>query len=617
MLAAWAAAVPAQVVLTRGTNFAVDIDPDGERLAIDLLGRAWALPARGGAAEPLTGVAETVRRPRWSPDGEHIVYQVQTDGRQRLGLLDVTSGALRTLGNGAFYDQHPAWHPDGERIVFSSKRDDTGFDLWERDVPTGLAWRLTHAPGDETEPAWSADGRDLVFIHQAQGTWSVVLRRRGEPDRVLESAPTRLSSPAWRPDGSLVTFLRHAEAEFSIDMIILSEPLVIRPLVAGEDFFVAPVSWLDRHRFLYTAGGHIRARDFDAWTSANVPFRATIEPAEKKPAAPVATRPLPKSAAAPGRVVVRVGRLFDGLSPDYRQAVDILVDDGRITAIEPHGDRAGEVLVDLGDLTAIPGLVDARAALPDEVPPALGALLLSFGVTTIATDHPEAAALDAAWAGKATPGPRVLGSDWLRDFEAAPSLVIDHDALPVSPLGVRYEDFRLDVTAKPATVISGLADRGTVGLPLLMDSRQAELLAPYAGEIRHHVDKPRLTDAAPAVILGSAPNGLPPGIAQHAELRALVAAGLAPRRAPESAGAGAGAAPGAGLALGRIGPSAVADILIVDGDPLADIAAVHRVVAVISRGRFFSAIGLIERAQAAPVVEEIDRPPGTGAVGAD
>ncbi|MDX1499697.1 MAG: hypothetical protein R3176_07365, partial [Woeseiaceae bacterium] len=211
--------------------------------------------------------------------------------------------------------------------------------------------------------------------------------------------------------------------------------------------------------------------------------------------------------------------------------------------------------------------------------------------------------LDAAWSGKETPGPRVLGSTWLPDLDAAPSLVIDHDALPVSPLGVRYEDFRLDTAAAPATVISGLADRGTAGLPSLMESRQARLLGPYAGEIRHHVDKPRLTDAAPAVILGSAPNGFPPGIAQHAELRALVEAGLEPRRALESAGAGAGTALGAGLALGRIGPSAGADILIGDGDPLADLAAVHRVVAVVSRGRFFSAVGLIERAQAARVVE--------------
>ena len=48
VIAVLAAAVPAsaQVTLTRGTNFSVDVAADG-RLAIDLLGRIWVVPAKG------------------------------------------------------------------------------------------------------------------------------------------------------------------------------------------------------------------------------------------------------------------------------------------------------------------------------------------------------------------------------------------------------------------------------------------------------------------------------------------------------------------------------------------------------------------------------------------
>ena len=35
-----------------------------------------------------------------------------------------------------------------------------------------------------------------------------MLRRFGEPDRVLIVSPARISAPSWRPDGSLVTFAR-------------------------------------------------------------------------------------------------------------------------------------------------------------------------------------------------------------------------------------------------------------------------------------------------------------------------------------------------------------------------------------------------------------------------
>jgi hypothetical protein len=601
-LLAFAGSLSAQVTLTRGTNFSVDVNGDG-RLAIDLLGKVWRVPARGGAARMLANADGTARRPRWSPEGNRLVYQVRNAEQQRLALTDIETATTVLLGTGAHFDQHPDWHPDGERVVFSSDRRATGFDIWEIDIPTGLSWRLTDLPGDETEPAWSADGRDLVYIHYDAGTWSVVLRRHGQPARVLETATTRLSSPSWRPDGSLITFLRHAEAGFSIDMIILSDPVLVRPLVEAEDFFVAPVAWIDRQEFLYTAGGHIRRRLFNAWSSANLPFIATVEIPETRQVEPPKPRALPDRDAAGGRLVVRVGRVLDGVNPDYGPAADILIDGNTITAIEPVTARPGEIVVDLGDLTAIPGLIDARAALPANVRASLGPLLLSFGITTLAAEHPRAAELDELWSGKDMPGPRLLGKGWQLDLDSATSLVIDRDALPVSPLGVRYEDFMIDAGRAPATVVSELADSRTRGLAALLGSRQARLLAHYASAPRHSVGKPRLTDAATAVVLGSRGNGLPPGIAQHAELGALVEAGLEPRLALQSAGGGAAAALGLGQRLGRLGPGAAADIVIVDGDPLADVDAARRVVAVVRNGRFFSAIGLIERAEAAGVVE--------------
>ena len=98
-------------------------------------------------------------------------------------------------------------------------------------------------------------------------------------------------------------------------------------------------------------------------------------------------------------------------------------------------------------------------------------------------------------------------------------------------------------------------------------------------------------------MLGSKPSGLEPGVGLHAEFRALAAAGLTPEQALRAAGVNATAALGLGLQLGRIAPGSLADLVIVDGDPLADIDATLNVVAVIRNGRFYSTIGLIERAR--------------------
>jgi hypothetical protein len=584
----------AQATLTRATNFNVAIASDG-RLAIDVLGDIWVLPAGGGMAVAITDTELPARRPQWSPDTSAIVYSQRTEGAQRLMLYRFADDTLMPLGEGRHYDQHPGWHSDGERIVFSSHRRDSGFDLWELDIETRLAWRLTDSVGDETEPAWSPDGRDLAYIHRDSGTWSLMLRRRGQPDIVLESSDTRLSSPAWRPDGSLITFLRHGESGYSIDMAILAKPVLIRPLVRSEDFFVAPVAWLDRQQLFYAANGNIRRRNFNAWRSTTVPFRIALREAAARKAMQPLARQLPVVDAPESRLVLRTARLFDGIGGGYRENLDIVMQGGLITAVEARRDRPGEIVVDLGDLTALPGFIDGDAALPADVDVALGPVLLSCGVTTIVTPHADAERLNRQWSGSATPGPRVLGKPWQLQLDSLTAAKPGANVSAVSPAGIRYENSQIRQNATTVLLLSGLADARTAGMPQLLRSRQARLLEVRADTLRPYADKPAVDRRASNLVVGSAPNGLPPGLALHAEYLALRESGLGEEMILRAGGINAAAALGLGLQTGRIAPGASADIVIVDGDPLKRIADTQNVVGVIRNGRFYSAIGLIER----------------------
>ncbi len=385
-------------------------------------------------------------------------------------------------------------------------------------------------------------------------------------------------------------------------MIILSDPLLIRPLIRGEDLFIAPVTWPDRDTLLYTANGKIRQRQFDAWSSTDIPFSARIEVTQRSTREPPPARRLKVTDAPAGRLIVRVGRVFDGLYPDYHENRDIVIDGARITAVESVAPRTGENLLDLSELTAVPGIIDADAVLPESADPSLGPLLLSYGVTTIVVSHPAAENLDATWSGKVLPGPRVLGADWRLGLDTATSLTVDRDGLSASPRGVRYEDFRIGGET-PSLVISGLADARTPGLASLLASRQARLLEAFGRAPRPYVGRPELETSTAAVILGSRPNRLPPGIAQQAELLALVDAGLSNRQALHATGVGAASALGLGLKVGRLAPGAVADFLLIDGDPLAELSRLQRIVAVVRNGRFFSTIGLIEKGHSPPNVE--------------
>ncbi len=557
----------ADETITRGGNISVDVAKDG-RLAFDLAGDIWVVPGNGGEAQPVTSKLKSAQRPRWSPDARRIAYQAVGGVSQGLWVYDIATRQASPVSRGSYFDLHPAWHPDNERLVYASDRTGSGFDLWEVDLPTGLHWRLSHRPGDETDPAWSADGRDLVYVHRLAGQWSLVLRKHGRAEEVLLSTSDRLAGPSWRPDGSLITYYRQDDSGTSIEMIILSQPRLIRAYASDEEFVLAPLSWLDRHRMFYTANGEIRRRQFDSWTSTPVPFRATIRTQAATAPDPRERRQLARIDEPPGTLVIHASRMFDGLGDGYRTDVDIVIDRGRIAAVEPHHDRPGSIVIRMDGLTVMPGYIDAAASLPERPDDGFGPLLLTTGVTTLVTRHADIDRLNTLWSGKMTPGPRLMRA-------------ADGDSGPVS----------------------GLADSMTPRLDALLQSRQADLIGHRMPVARRFADTPVIDAGASSVVLGSKANGLPAGIALHAELRALVAARLKPEQALRAAGANAAAALRVDPFLGRIAVGAVADLVFVDGDPLGNVDDALNVIAVVRNGRFFSVSGLIERAQTAESVE--------------
>ena len=145
-------------------------------------------------------------------------------------------------------------------------------------------------------------------------------------------------------------------------------------------------------------------------------------------------------------------------------------------------------------------------------------------------------------------------------------------------------------------LVSNIADFSTPGIDEIFATRQAAAISAPRTIPRRFGRTPDLRAAATTVVLGSRPNGLPPGIALHAEFRGLIEAGLNAEQALKAAGVNAADALGLGLRLGRIATGASADLLLVDGDPLANIGDAIKIIAVVRNGRFFSVSGLLDRA---------------------
>jgi hypothetical protein len=558
----------ASEIMTAGSDLAVDVSRVDGRLVMDLAGKLWTLPPNGGEAALLLETGNELRRPRWSPEGDRVIYQSVSDDGSAIWLTDVAAPAPRRISPAGTYNQDASWHPDGERIVFASERHDSGLDLWEADIATGLSWRLTSSAADEYEPAWSANGRHLAWISRNEDGYALMLRRRGEADVALVESVDRLSAPAWRPDGSLLTFVRHGSSGPSLEMVILSDPILVRVIEDDESIVPAPVSWRDRQSLFYTADGLVRHRNFEDRRSRPLHFRAILKPDETSAPPPVIPRRDLQIVDAPeGRLVVRAARLFDGLRPGYRREYDVIIDGGRVTAVEPRRARDDGTVLDLGDATIMPGLVDAWSAIDGTR--ATGAGILAYGVTTVAVEDTDTTFDFTAWEGEDDPGPRVL---------------------------------EIDDVGRASSALS-IADSGVDAVRTLLGSRQAMALNHTSLPPRRFASLPALAGVAGTIVSGSKPNRMPPGIAVHAELLALAEAGLTGEQALHAVGRNAARALGLEFQVGAIMPGAVADLVLVRGDPLADVGDSMNVVAVIRNGRFFSLVSLLERARRTEIVE--------------
>jgi hypothetical protein len=634
LLCALSQAASAVDVVTGGHNLGADISPVHGRIAMALDGSIWVLAENGGRAMRFADDAYPLARPRWSPDGGSILYQSRSPDGSKLWVVGVGTRKQRQLSKPGHHDQDGSWHPDGERIVFASDRSDSGLDIWEMDLPTGLEWRLSSHPGDETEPVWSANGRHLAYILADGQRYALMMRRHGEPEEALVESAEPLSAPSWRPDGSLLTYFHHTENGPVLEMAILSEPPIIRVVEDGEALGNSAVSWRNRMKMVYTAGGQLRTRNFEARRSRPVHFRAIVTSAEEPPA-PRTTVERRLEITDPGDtpLLVRGSRLFDGLGNRYRENVDVIVEDGRIAAIEERRARDDMTVLDLGNVTIIPGLIDAWSTAGESA--ASGPGILAYGVTTIVAEADSLNFDTSEWAGDALPGPRLLPAAKLTaDGPAEPDehyFVVHVPAGGTDAAAVRETvtlwrnagipiltdsaslaagidaDFLLGVTDAPFpsryALISALADAGTPGITRLMASRQAASLGQTMPPARRFGEIPPLGAVSASVVAGSKPNGLPAGQGLHAELLALAAAGLNGEQVLQAAGRNAARMLGLENQVGTILPGAVADLVLVAGDPLARPTDLLNIVAVVRNGRFFSLVSLLERARVAENVE--------------
>ena len=191
-------------------------------IAIAIAAVVWFQASRGpaGRAAPATGrltlaVGSSdapIFDPAISGDGKMLSYAAEDgDGQIDLFVRRVAGGAVVKLTNDAARESSPRFSPDGERILFTRRESADGVP--ELRIVPALGGDAIASVAAAAGGVWSADGQRLAFLRRtaAGGTALTVASADGSNARaVLESDSSYpfLRGPAWAPDGRDVAIVR-------------------------------------------------------------------------------------------------------------------------------------------------------------------------------------------------------------------------------------------------------------------------------------------------------------------------------------------------------------------------------------------------------------------------
>jgi Tol biopolymer transport system component len=282
---------------TEGTWMSLDVSPDGKTIAFDFLGDIYLLPITGGKAQPFTSGLSFDSHPKFSPDGQRILFISDRSGSDNVWhfTLDKKDSVQVTKGTTDNF-QSADWSPDGDYIVTSKGKRNLKLYLFHKDGGGGA--QLISKPDNlkVVEPVVAPNGR-MVWYAQRNGAWNynaqlpqyqlgVYDRETGETETLTNRYGSAFT-PTLSPDGKwLVYGSRHNDETGLIlrDLSTAEERWLAYPVQRDEQESIAPLGVLpamsftpDSKELVASYGGKIWRIPVAGGKAIEVPFEVKTE----------------------------------------------------------------------------------------------------------------------------------------------------------------------------------------------------------------------------------------------------------------------------------------------------------------------------------------------------
>jgi TolB protein len=176
--------------------------------------------------------------PRFSPDGQRVIFSLQRGGNSNLFIMDLRSKSIMRLTDTAVIDTAPSYSPDGSQVCFESDRGGQQ-QVYVMAASGGSAQRISFGDGAYSTPVWSPRGDYIAFTKQAQGRFAIgIMKPDGSGERLLTEG-FHNEGPTWSPNGRVIMFFRDPGGEsgpalYSVDVTGRNELRVPTPSFASD-----------------------------------------------------------------------------------------------------------------------------------------------------------------------------------------------------------------------------------------------------------------------------------------------------------------------------------------------------------------------------------------------
>ncbi len=330
-----------------GTWMDVDVSPDGETIAFNVLGDIYTMPITGGTPTRIAEGLSWEVQPRFSPDGQRIAFTSDRGGGDNIWVMNRDGSDKRQVTKENFRLVHqPTWSPDGEFIAakkhFTTQRSLGTGEIWMYHVSGGGGVQVVKRASESLqkelgEPIFSPDGSAIyytrnttpgnTFIYAQDSNAGIFAVEKhdlatGEVTTAVDGYGGAVR-PAPSPDGTEIAFVRRDKdtSQLWIKEISTGKERMIYDaldLDVQETWAVTGVypnmDWTpDSRSIVFWAGGKINRIDRDGSNFAVIPFR--IDDTRG-----IADAPHPEIEVSPDRFVTTMPK-YAVMSPDGSRVV--------------------------------------------------------------------------------------------------------------------------------------------------------------------------------------------------------------------------------------------------------------------------------------------------------